>query len=191
MQGAPVDPITSQASVGGLMVGWASRRGIGGSVAFTVVFYAIAVVALGASLATDRKRTAAALKKSWGSFLGILPQFVAVIVVAGMLLAVLDADTISRFAGARSGWLGVMAAALLGAITLIPGFIAFPLAALLLKNGAGVMQIGAFVSSLMMVGVVTLPLETATFGKKIALARNLAAFAFSFLVAFVLSLVVH
>ena len=159
--------------------------------AFTVVFYAIAVVALGASLATDRKRTAAALKKSWGSFLGILPQFVAVIVVAGMLLAVLDADTISRFAGARSGWLGVMAAALLGAITLIPGFIAFPLAALLLKNGAGVMQIGAFVSSLMMVGVVTLPLETATFGKKIALARNLAAFAFSFLVAFVLSLVVH
>jgi uncharacterized membrane protein YraQ (UPF0718 family) len=160
-------------------------------VAFTLVFYAVAAVALGASLATDRKRTAAALKKSWGSFLGILPQFVAVIVVAGMLLAVLDAETISRLAGARSGWLGVIGAALVGAITLIPGFIAFPLSALLLKNGAGVMQIGAFVSSLMMVGVVTLPLETATFGKKIALARNLAAFAFSFLVAFVISLVVR
>jgi uncharacterized membrane protein YraQ (UPF0718 family) len=160
-------------------------------VAFTIVFYAVAVAALAASLVTDRKRTAAALKKSWGSFLGILPQFVAVIVVAGMLLAVLDAETISRLAGARSGWLGVVAAALVGAITLIPGFIAFPLAALLLKSGAGIMQIGAFVSSLMMVGVVTLPLETATFGKKLALVRNLAAFAFSFLVAFVLSLVVH
>lgn len=140
--------------------------------AFTIVFYAIALAALGASLLADQKRTAAALKKGWGSFVGILPQFVAVIVVAGMLLAVLDADTISRLAGARSGWLGVMAAALVGAITLIPGFIAFPLATLLLKNGAGVMQIGAFVSSLMMVGVVTLPLETATFGRKIALARS-------------------
>ncbi len=115
----------------------------------------------------------------------------AVIVVAGMLLAVLDADTISRLVGARSGWLGVMAAAVVGAITLIPGFIAFPLAALLVKGGAGVMQIGAFVSSLMMVGVVTMPLEIATFGRKVAVARNLAAFVFSFLVAFVLSLVVR
>ena len=159
--------------------------------AFTVVFYALALAALAASLAADRKKTAAALKKSWGSLVGILPQFVAVIVVAGMLLAALDADTISRLIGSRSGWLGVIAAAVVGAITLIPGFIAFPLAALLLDKGAGVMQIGAFVSSLMMVGVVTLPLETATFGRKIAIARNLAAFAFSFLVALVLSLVVR
>ncbi len=53
------------------------------------------------------------------------------------------------------------------------------------------MQIGAFVSSLMMVGVVTLPLETAAFRQEDRLARNLAAFVFSFLVALVLSLVVR
>ena len=142
--------------------------------AFTGVFYVLAITALAASLAADRKKTAAALRKSWGSLVGILPQFVSVIVVAGMLLAALDADTISRLIGSRSGWLGVIAAAVVGAITLIPAFIAFPLAALLLDKGAGVMQIGAFVSSLMMVGVVTLPLETAAFGRKIAVARNLA-----------------
>jgi len=160
-------------------------------VAFTVVFYVVAAAGLVLSLARDRKKSAAALKKSWNAFLGILPQFVAVIILAGILLAILDADTISRLVGARSGWIGVVVAALLGSITLIPGFIAFPLAALLLKSGAGVMQIGAFVSSLMMVGVVTFPLEVGTFGRKVALARNLAAFGFSFVVAAVLSLVVR
>jgi len=157
----------------------------------TIAFYSIALVSLGVSFAASRKRTGAALKKSWNAFLGILPQFVAVIVLAGMLLAALDAQTISRMAGARSGWLGVVAASIVGSITLIPGFIAFPMAALLLANGAGVMQIGAFVSSLMMVGVITFPVEVSVFGKKLALARNLSAFAFSFVVALVLSLVVR
>ena len=79
---------------------------------------------------------------------------------------------------------------LVGAITLIPGFIAFPTAALLLKSGAGYMQIGAFISALMMVGLVTLPVEFKYFGKKLSIYRNLLAFAFSFLVAFIIGKVV-
>ena len=85
----------------------------------------------------------------------------------------------------------MIAAALVGAVTLIPGFVAFPTAALLLEGGAGVMQIGAFVSALMMVGVVTFPVEVRYFGRRLALARNLIAFLFSFLVAFVLGLTVN
>ena len=77
-------------------------------------------------------------------------------------------------------------AASIGAITLIPGFVAFPLAAALLKSGAGYMQIGAFVSTLMMVGIVTLPVEIKYFGKKATIIRNSAAFVFSLLVALVM-----
>ncbi len=57
-------------------------------------------------------------------------------------------------------------------LTLIPGFVAFPLAAALLKNGAGYAQIAAFVSSLVMVGVATLPMEFKVFGKRAAILRN-------------------
>jgi len=74
-----------------------------------------------------------------------------------------------------------------GAITLIPGYIAFPTSALLIKGGAGYMQMGAFISSLMMVGVVTLPIEVKFFSKKTALLRNGLGFIFSFLVAFIIS----
>ena len=159
--------------------------------AFTIVFYVIAAVALGASLLASRTRTAQALKKSWLALAGILPQFIAVIVLVGMLMSVFDAQTISRVLGQRSGWFGVILSAVVGAITLIPGFVAFPTAALLLESGAGIMQIGAFVSALMMVGVVTLPVEVSYFGRKLSLARNLLAFMFSFVVALALSLVVH
>jgi uncharacterized membrane protein YraQ (UPF0718 family) len=94
---------------------------------------------------------------------------------------------ISRLIGERSGFLGVLGAALIGSITLIPGFVAFPAAAELLKSGAGIAQIAAFVSSLMMVGVVTLPLEISFFGRKIALLRNSMAFLFSLVAAALVS----
>jgi hypothetical protein len=84
----------------------------------------------------------------------------------------------------------VLLSAVVGSVTLIPGFVAFPMAAMLLGGGAGAMQIGAFVSSLMMVGVVTFPIETRYFGKKTAAVRNLLAFFFSFAVAYVIGRVV-
>lgn len=58
----------------------------------------------------------------------------------------------------------MLIAGLVGSITLIPGFVAFPLAAALLDNVAGYMQIAVFISTLMMVGIVTIPLEIRSFG---------------------------
>lgn len=108
------------------------------------------------------------------------------ILLVGMMLAFLEPETISSFIGEKSGYLGVLLTAILGAITLIPGFVAFPMAALLLQNGAGYMQIGAFISTLMMVGVITIPVEIRYFGKKLTFYRNGLAFLFSFLVALVI-----
>ena len=51
-------------------------------------------------------------------------------------------------------------------------------------------KISAFISTLMMVGVVTLPVEIKYFGGKVAIARNLLAFLFSFLVAAIIAKVV-
>ena len=152
----------------------------------TYILYGLAAAALIVSLVKSRQKTKKALFKAWKAFENILPQFLAVIVLVGFALAFLDTQTISRLIGSDSGWLGVAAASLIGAVTLIPGLIAFPTAALLLAGGAGYMQLGAFISSLMMVGVVTAPVEIKYFGKKFTLLRNLLAFAFSFVVAFVI-----
>ena len=149
----------------------------------TLILYVAAAALFALSAFKDRERTKKALMKGLKSLEGILPQLSAVLVFVAVVLAVFDAETISRFIGEKTGFAGTLAAGLIGAVTLIPGFVAFPAAGELLRNGAGTLQIATFVSSLMMVGVVTLPMEIKYFGKRAALARNSAAFVFSFVAA--------
>lgn len=148
--------------------------------------YIITIALLCLSLYKDKYKTKKALKKAWKSFENILAQFLGVIVIVGMMLAIFDAELISKIVGVESGLYGVIVSSLIGAITLIPGFVAFPISAMLLENGAGYMQIGAFISTLMMVGIVTMPVEIKYFGKKLTFNRNILAFLFSFLVAYII-----
>lgn len=154
------------------------------------ILYIITILLLIISYYKDKRKTIMALKKAWKAFENILPEFLTVIMFVGVLLAVLNPEVISKIIGNNSGWFGVVIAAIVGAITLIPGFVAFPTAAMLLQNGAGYMQIGAFISTLMMVGVITMPVEIKYFGKKLTVLRNVFAFIFSFIVAYIIGKVV-
>ena len=153
---------------------------------FTYILYGVTAALLILSFFKDRQKTLKALKKAWKAFENILPQFLAILLLIGLMLSVLSPETISSIIGRESGWVGILLAALLGSITLIPGFIAFPLAAALLSNGAGLTQIAVFVSTLMMVGIVTMPVEMKYFGKRATLTRNGLAFVFSIVVALVI-----
>lgn len=152
----------------------------------TAIFYILAIGLLALSYVKDKQKTKKSLMKAWKSLENMMPQFIGIIILVGVMLALVDHQTISSLIGSSSGWLGVVLAAIVGGITLIPAFIAFPTADLLLQGGAGYMQVGAFISSLMMVGVVTMPLETKFFGKKATVTRNLLAFFFAFFVAFMI-----
>jgi uncharacterized membrane protein YraQ (UPF0718 family) len=158
---------------------------------FTKILYILAFGLLILSFQKDKKKTNMALKKAWKSFENILPQFLAILFMIGMILAVLSPEIISKLIGSQSGWLGMVIASIIGSITLIPGFVAFPLTANLLESGAGVMQLGVFISTLMMVGIVTAPVEMEYFGKKAAVLRNALAFIFSYLVAIVIGVVLR
>lgn len=156
---------------------------------FTYIIYACAMAGLIISFVKSKNKTKKALMKAWKSFENILPQFLAIILVIGMMLSVLDTETITKILGADSGIKGVLIAAFIGSITLIPGFVAFPLASALLESGAGISQIAAFVSTLMMVGVLTIPMEIKTFGKKVTIVRNVSAFVFSLFVAYMMGVI--
>jgi len=157
---------------------------------FNYILYGSCLLVLILSWYKDRQKTKKALLKAWKSFENILPQFLGVLVLIGIILAYLDVDIISKILGNQSGGWGVILAGTIGAVTLIPGFVAFPTTAILLKNGAGLAQMGAFISALMMVGVVTMPVEIKYFGRKLTVYRNLLAFLFSFLVAWIIGMVV-
>ena len=140
---------------------------------FTKILYGTAILGLLISFVKDRSKRKLVLKKAWRSLENILPSVLAILLLIGFILTFLDTQTISKLLGTDSGALGMVIAAAVGCVTLIPGFVAFPLAASLLASGAGYAQIAVFISTLMMVGIATLPLEMDCFGKRIALKRNI------------------
>ena len=156
---------------------------------FTKFLYGAAILWLLISFVKDKEKTKLALKKAWRSFENILPSVLAILLLIGFILTFLDAQAISSLLGSGSGILGMVIAAAVGCVTLIPGFVAFPLAASLLAAGAGYAQIAIFISTLMMVGVATLPLEIKCFGKRAAIKRNVLSLIFALITSCVVGVV--
>ncbi len=136
------------------------------------VLAAVTAAALLISTIANRKKTWEGIKKGLRMLLSLAFPFLSVLIVVSLALMFLTPETIARLlGGAGEGW-AVAAAAAVGSVTLIPGFVAFPLCALLLQMGAAYSVVAVFLTTLMMVGVVTLPLEAKYFGWKTALLRN-------------------
>ncbi len=153
---------------------------------FEIVLYVLALSFLGYSFTKDRQKTRIALIKAWKSLVAILPTFAGVIALIGLVLAVLSPELISKAVGENTGFWGMLLTSVIGAVTLIPAFIAYPMAGSILNSGAGIMQITVFVSTLTMVGTVTAPLEAKYFGWKETLLRNGFSYIFCFVAAIIM-----
>jgi hypothetical protein len=147
-----------------------------------IVLWSITGVALLASLVADRSKTGAALLKALKLSWSILPLLLGVLAVVSLVLAAVTPAMLQRVLSG-SGPLPFLTALGIGSIALVPGFIAYPLAGVLQKNGASTPVLAAFITSLMMVGVLTLPLEARFFGWRVSLLRNGLSFVGAVLVA--------
>lgn len=156
----------------------------------SLILYIIAFVLFLISYKKDKKKTKKALLKGWKSIENILPQFLGIILVVGLTLAILKPETISSIIGSNSGIFGVYLSAVLGSIAMMPTFVAFSTGNMLLQNGAGIAQVAALISTLTLIGIITIPLETKYIGKRAAIYRNILAFVFSIIVAFFVEVVV-
>lgn len=87
-------------------------------------------------------RTGAAL--AWKHSLQILPRVVMAVMTAGFLGELLPEDMIAAWLGDESGMQGVLIASVIGGF--VPGgpVLSFPIAAALMKTGAGWPQLTAF-----------------------------------------------
>jgi uncharacterized membrane protein YraQ (UPF0718 family) len=128
------------------------------------------------SFLLDRRKTLAGLKKGYLMFINLFFPFMTVLILVGFFLTLISKETIVYWLGGGSGAFGFITAALVGSVSLIPGFIAFPLGSILVKMGVSYQVVAVFLTTLMMVGVVTLPLEAKYFGWKTALMRNALSF---------------
>ncbi|NJE25079.1 permease [Thermococcus sp. MV5] len=145
----------------------------------------IAITALLIAFVKDKNKAISSLKIAVNSLIKILPMLCIIVIVIGLLLGFVPPEQISGFIGEQSGIKGILLVGALGALMHIPALLSFPLAASLLENGASVSAVAAFITTLTMIGTVTLPLEIKELGKKIAFLRN----GLSFIIAIIIALI--
>lgn len=138
---------------------------------------------------TGREKTRQAFVMAWRSFLKMLPSILMVVVLIGLILGLATPDRLSAWLNARSGWTGLLATGLIGAVLHIPAIIAFPLSGTLLKAGAAVGIIATFITTLTMIGVVTLPLEMKELGRRFALWRNGLSFIAALVIGYLMGII--
>ena len=136
----------------------------------------ITVVCLVLSLAVDQRKTLEGVKRGARMLLNLLPALLTVLSLVSIFLYLVPEGMIVKLLGAKSGVMGVAIAAAVGSIALIPAFISFPLAKILLAKGVSYTVVAVFITTLIMVGVITLPIEFKYFGKKAAIMRNVLSF---------------
>ena len=141
-----------------------------------------------ASFLVNREKTLSALKIAAKRFVKILPAFLTMIILVSIVLFLIPNEVISDYLGGSNKFIGVIFASFFGSITLMPGFIAFPLAGILLKEGVAYMVLAAFTTTLMMVGILTAPIEKAYFGVKVTVIRNVISFFIALIITVVIGI---
>jgi uncharacterized membrane protein YraQ (UPF0718 family) len=154
-----------------------------------ITIYSFLGISLMISFVKSKDKTLKAFKVAAKALLKSAPSLLTVLGIVGLTLGILTPETISRLVGAEAGITATIIAAGLGAITLIPSLIAFPLAGSLLRSGATVMTISAFITTLVMVGIVTAPMEIKTLGKKFTLLRNGLGFVAALIIAGIMGVI--
>lgn len=143
----------------------------------------ITICALIISFIFDKNKTIKALKIAYKKFMNILPAFLIMLILVSIVLFLVPDRMIINYLGAKNKFFSVTLASIFGSITFMPGFIAYPLCGILLKKGVSYMVLGAFTTTLMMVGVLSYPVEKEYFGARVTIIRNLISFIISIIVA--------
>ncbi len=156
---------------------------------FTKVLWLITGIWFIISMIKDKKRTLDAMKMSKKMMGNMLGQIIAILFLIGLILTFIPPHVINEYLGGSNIFLATVVSALIGSITLIPAFVAFPLVGSIVDMGASIVPAVAFLTTLTMVGFVTFNLEKQEFGKKFALARNRLSFIFAIAISMIMGVI--
>ncbi|MBN1525735.1 MAG: permease [Spirochaetales bacterium] len=141
------------------------------------------------SFVVDRKKTFSALQQAGKRLLTILPVLLLVLILVSAVLYFVPEKNISEYLSNGNKYFSILVAVLIGSIALMPGFIAFPLSGVLYQNGVPMMVIAGFTTTLMMVGILTFPVEQKYFGTKVAVLRNVISLGIALVISLVIGIV--
>lgn len=138
----------------------------------TIILLIVTAIFFIWSLIKDKEKSIESLRLAKKLFQSTFIEVFALMALVALFLSWIPDSVIKNLLGNSNEILSVLFGAGIGTITIIPAFVAFPLAGSLLKSGANLIAIAAFLSTLTMVGFATMPIEIRYFGKKFTFVRN-------------------
>lgn len=156
---------------------------------FTKALWIITGIWFIVSMIKDKERTLNSMKMSKKMMGNMLGQIIGILFLIGLILTFIPPHVIKEYLGGSNVFIATIVSALIGSITLIPAFVAFPLVGSIVDMGASIVPAVAFLTTLTMVGFVTFNLEKQEFGKKFTFLRNSLSFLFAILISMVMGVI--
>jgi uncharacterized membrane protein YraQ (UPF0718 family) len=137
----------------------------------TVVMGVLAFVLLTFGYYRGEGQHLTGMKSALSMTVEILPLLIFAFIIAGMVQALLSQGLVVKWVGQESGIRGILIGSIAGG--LCPGgpFVSLPIAAGLLRGGAGVGTMVAFITGWSILAVSRLPMEVGVLGWRFTLIR--------------------
>ena len=138
----------------------------------TILLILVSLAALAVSYLKNKSKTKKVLNLSFKLFQNTFSEVFFIMALIALFLTWIPESLIETLLGNPNEALSIAFGAGIGTITIIPAFVAFPLSGSLLKSGANLVAVAAFLTTLTMVGFATMPIEIKYFGKRFTFIRN-------------------
>ena len=142
----------------------------------TIIMGVIALVLLFIGYQKGGGEHVAGVKSAMTMVIEIIPLLVFAFIIAGMTQVLLPQETVATWIGTDSGMRGILIGTVAGGLTPGGPFVSLPLVAGLMRAGAGVGTLVAFLTGWSLLAVGRLPMEVGILGWKLTLIRLASTF---------------
>jgi uncharacterized membrane protein YraQ (UPF0718 family) len=154
------------------------KRRNSGMVIPTVIMGVLSIILLVIGYYKGQGQHISGMKSALNMTVEILPLLVFAFIAAGMIRVLLPHELISKWVGAESGIRGILIGTAAGGLSPGGPYVSLPIVAGLLRTGAGVGTMVAFLTGWSLWAVSRLPMEVGILGWKFTLIRIASTFFF-------------
>jgi uncharacterized membrane protein YraQ (UPF0718 family) len=155
----------------------------------TIIMAALAIVLLAIGYSKGGGQHIQGLNSGLKMIVEIIPLLLFAFIVAGMIQVLLPQELLSRWIGEESGLKGILIGTLAGGVTPGGPYVSLPVVAGLLKAGAGVGTLVAFLTAWSLWAVARLPMEIGILGWRFTFIRLACTFFFPPIAGYIANLV--
>jgi len=147
-----------------------------GMILATIVMFILALVV--SLVAYSKGQHVNGMKAALGMTIEIFPLLLLAFIAAGMVTVILPHELLAKWIGEESGFKGICVGTIAGALAVGGPYVSLPLIAGLLRAGASIGTMVAFLTAWSLWAIGRLPMEIGMLGWKFALVRFMSVFFF-------------